>query len=145
MGNGRCPLHGGRTPAGAQWHRPQFPTTDAPFVIDKINRKAADLAKAERRRAKRLAAMSPAELERHQAWQKAHRPGDPKRRAAERERRRQDRDAAALIAASAAAPPSPATGEAALIAEELATLRAILAGHLKQTDDDNDLNLGVFG
>lgn len=85
--NGRCRFHGGATPAGKRWHTPAPParTADA----DKIERKLADLARRQKKRVERLAEMTPAERERHEAWHRAHRPGP----ASARERARQDREA----------------------------------------------------
>jgi hypothetical protein len=65
MANGRCYLHGGRTPRGKDWHRPQ-PGSDAV----KTQRKLKDIERAAKKRAKRLASMTPEERQRHAEWQK---------------------------------------------------------------------------
>lgn len=125
LASGRCRWHGGATPKGKDWHRLRLPTKDVPGALDKINRKIADKAKAARRREKRLAKMTSEERAAHDRWQKAHRPGDPKKRAAARERRRQDLETAARIAAWETEPPR--NPEIAAIDAEIAELRQRLA------------------
>lgn len=88
MENGRCDWHGGKTPRGDEWHKPQF--SPAP---SKMYRKLDDLDRRAAKRAKRVAAMTPEERERYEAWKRTHRPGAAKARAAARERRRQAREA----------------------------------------------------
>jgi len=82
LANGRCRLHGGRTPKGSDWHVPQF-------TAAKLDRKLADLEKRRKKRERRVAAMTPEERERHEAWQRAHKPGGP----GDRDRRRRDLEA----------------------------------------------------
>jgi len=84
MANGRCDRHGGKTPSGAQWHRPVL-------SADPV-RRARKLKTLERRRtqlAARVAAMTPEERERYERRRTAARPGTP----AQRAQRRQDRSA----------------------------------------------------
>ena len=80
--NGRCRLHGGLTPKGAQWHKPQL----AMGTHAKLERKLNDLEKRRKKRERRVARMTPQERERHAAWQASHKPGS----GTERERRRRD-------------------------------------------------------
>jgi hypothetical protein len=56
---------------------PQYPKSP-----EKFERKIADLHRREKKRAERIAAMSPEELARYERWCEAHRPGPKKRRAA---------------------------------------------------------------
>src|SRR5262245_43273841 len=72
MQNGRCYLHGGRTPRGENWHRPQW---SSDFV--KTNRKLDDRERKDRKRAARVAAMTAEERAAYFDWQKTHRPGPP--------------------------------------------------------------------
>lgn len=94
MANGRCYVHGGRTPKGEGWHKPRWPDADAPNAEAKLARKLRDLERSAKKRATRLARMTPEERERHAHWQRTHKPGSPRKRAAEREYRRQNADAA---------------------------------------------------
>lgn len=92
MGNGRCASHGGKVPRGDQWHKPQFSSSPG-----KMFRKLADLERRAAKRAARIAAMTPEELERYKAWKRTHRPGSAEARAAAREHRRQNREARGLL------------------------------------------------
>jgi hypothetical protein len=93
MANGRCALHGGLTPRGDQWHRPQWPARP-----EKLNRKLRDRERVEKRRAARVAAMTPKERAAYVAWQNTHQPGPRGERESARVRRLQDREAAKLLA-----------------------------------------------
>jgi hypothetical protein len=93
MKNGKCNLHGGRTPNGDDWHRPRWPDKGAPDAVEKLNRKLADHEKANRRRAKRQAAMTPEELRAHKHWQVSHKPGSSTLRARRRAQHRQATEA----------------------------------------------------
>jgi hypothetical protein len=139
MGNGRCHLHGGRTPKGKDWHRPQ-PGADAP----KTQRKLKDLERAAKKRAKRLAAMTPEERKRYEEWQKAHRPGPAGPRAAERAKRAQNR--AAREQFSRMAEPAPQSAEAQALAAAIEALRH-QAQQLQSAHDTPTTNLteGIFG
>lgn len=79
-GSGRCRLHGGRSPAGKQWHVVQFPPVDTA----KFTRKLADVQKRARKLSKRIADMSPDQRARYAAWQRSHQPGSPGARSAAR-------------------------------------------------------------
>ncbi|MCW2317222.1 hypothetical protein M2322_002776 [Rhodoblastus acidophilus] len=94
--NGRCKFHGGKTPKGADWHKPQFGAGDStgPDVATRIDRKTRDLEKRRAKRARRLAAMTKEERAAHDAWHAAHKPGA----GGERQRARNDREVASWLA-----------------------------------------------
>jgi hypothetical protein len=75
MKNGRCGIHGGKTPSGRQWHVVQFPDCSTPAGEAKFNRKLRQRQKYATERAERLAAMSPDQRAKHEAWHRSHRPG----------------------------------------------------------------------
>ncbi len=93
MENGRCAWHGGLTPKGDDWHKPRWPDRDSPAAEQKLQRKLRDLERAAKKRAVRVAAMTPEELERYKRWHQVRRPGSAKRRAAAK----RDREAAASV------------------------------------------------
>lgn len=117
MANGRCHWHGGRTPKGDAWHKPRWPNGDRPDWNDKLNRKLHDHDRAAKKRAARLAKMSPEEREQHDAWQKAHRPG----KASNRARTVAERKQAAELQASIAEPP-PVSPEASRLQRQIEEL-----------------------
>lgn len=124
--NGRCHLHGGRTPKGDQWHRLQLPQGPG-GSLEKLNRKLRDAARHEKRRAARVAAMNPKERAAYDAWHRAHKPGS----ISERDMARRDREAArGMLAPRVERPPSPAevalAAEIALLKERCAELAWIL-------------------
>lgn len=125
LANGRCRLHGGASPKGRRWHMPRWPDAAAPDATEKAERKIRDREKASRKRAARLAAMTPEERAAHEAWHRTHKPGDPGQRAAERERRRQGREARALL--EGGREPKPVSAERAAVAAEIAELKRRLA------------------
>lgn len=116
MSNGVCSAHGGKTGAGLCWHRPQPPNPSHPRAAQKAERKIWDQLRKSKERAARLARMTPEDRAEHEHWQRTHRPGDPKKRAADRARHKQDRDGANLIRQER--PASPQSAErAALVAQ----------------------------
>ena len=117
MENGRCCYHGGRTPKRDGWHRPRWPNGDAPDGEEKLRRKLKAAEHAAARRAAKLAAMTPDERERHEQWQRAHRPGSAISRAASRRSRAQATETAALMSAGPAT--SPAVAAIARLIEDL--------------------------
>jgi hypothetical protein len=139
MGNGRCYLHGGRTPKGKDWHRPQ-PGANA----SKTQRKLKDIERAAKKRAKRLAAMTPEERKRYEEWQKAHRPGPAGPRAAARARRAQSRDVRERLAKMDE--PAPQNAEAQALAAAIEALRH-QARQLRadQCIPITNLTEGIFG
>lgn len=94
MANGRCRFHGGRVPKGKDWHVRQKPAATS---TEAVERKIRERVRVAKRRAARLAAMTPEGRAEHEAWQRAHKPGDPKRRAADRARRQRDREAGEFV------------------------------------------------
>lgn len=146
--NGRCWRHGGRTPKGEAWHRPRWPNRDAPDLEQKLAAKLKKQAKAAKRRAAKVAAMTPERRAQYEAWQRTHRPGDPGKRATERERRRHDQEAWARLKEWDSAPPQPPSGELALISAEIEFLRQQLADRkaARESRDDPTLTFttGVF-
>ncbi len=92
MENGRCYKHGGRVPRGDGWHVPTFPRDARRF-----NAKVRELQRRAEKRAARLAAMTPEELERHKRWHTVHLPGAKAGRARKREERRRAEEARALL------------------------------------------------
>lgn len=136
MANGRCYIHGGKVPSGDGYHRPVWPDASTPGAEAKLNRKLTDLQRAAAKRAKRVAAMSPEERERHYAWHAARKPG----RAAARERDRAERKQNAEAREMMAAPRPVPTGEAAALERQIAMLRAELDE--RRRDDQNPI--GAF-
>ncbi|MBQ0820024.1 MULTISPECIES: hypothetical protein [Microvirga] len=136
MGNGRCYLHGGRTPKGKDWHKPQPGAT-----ATKTQRKLKDIERAAKKRAKRLDAMTLDERKRYEDWRKTHRPGP---RATERAKRAQAREARERLAEMDR--PAPQTAEAQALAAVIETLRH-QAQQLKAAQDTATTNLtdGIFG
>ncbi|WP_337267886.1 HGGxSTG domain-containing protein [Oryzifoliimicrobium ureilyticus] len=128
MENGRCHRHGGLTGSGSDWHKTKFTGIKSEA---KLNRKLRDQAKAEKKRRARLDAMTDEQRAKYEAWQRAHRPGAPTRRAQARKERS---DASTLRFAS----PAPIDPEIQVIQCEIDRLEATLR---KCADDD----LGIFG
>jgi hypothetical protein len=93
MANGRCFRHGGKTPRGDQWHQPQWPDKSAPNAMQKLNYKLHYSQKEAAARKRRVGLMPADQRRAYDKWQRTHKPGSAKSRAADRERRRQDRDA----------------------------------------------------
>ena len=85
--NGRCRLHGGLTPKGKNWHRPQFRKSEK--GIEKFLKKELDLERRKRKQRARVAAMTPEQRAAYEKWQREHRPGP----ASARQRGRIDREA----------------------------------------------------
>lgn len=128
MENGRCRLHGGATPKGENWHRKQWPADEA-----KLGRKLRDAERQARIRAKRIAAMTPEERHRYDAWLRAHQPGRSGTRALDRAWREGDAYLRQLVAA--ADPPRVSPEAAALQRlidakkDEIARLEGIVRSH----------------
>ena len=135
MKNGRCGLHGGKTPRGRQWHVVQLPDCSTPAGEAKFNRKLRDQKRYAAKRAERLAAMTPAERAKHEAWHQSHRPGlSGAARSAERDRARQNADARGLVSQ---APSLPTTDpELIRIRTALEAAKARLAVLDAQSDSD---------
>lgn len=138
MSNGRCYLHGGRTPRGEQWHRPRWSP-----IPEKTNRKLRDRERQHRKRTARVAAMTADERAAYLAWQRSHRPGTAGSRESARAHRRQDREAAATMLASRRAPPGDAAEIDALTIEIEALRRE--AKRLTAGKAGGEIEEGVFG
>jgi hypothetical protein len=139
MANGKCYLHGGKTPKGKDWHRRQWPNKDAPDANQKLARKLADIERDDRQRAARLAKMTPDERDRYEAHRKSRMPGPPGPRAASRNERRQAKEFQKVRGKAEARPVSP---EVRAIERRLAELRAE-RDRLQASQDDGDS--GIFG
>lgn len=98
MANGRCCLHGGRTPKGKDWHKPRWPNKNAPDAMEKLNRKLKDLDRAYQKREQRLAAMTDEERARYEEWRRTHQPGSAAARQAAKIGRQQNAEARARLA-----------------------------------------------
>ncbi len=136
MANGKCSVHGGRTPSGKGWHKPVWPDASSPDATAKLNRKLRDLDRAAKKRARRVQAMTEEERAAYEAWKKTHAAGSAAARAMARRERRDAAEARAMLGAPAAA--APVSPEQIAIAERLAELEALLKA---RKDEDS----GVFG
>jgi hypothetical protein len=121
---GRCRLHGGATPTGKDWHKVQL--TNPGKSPEKLERKLRDVARRRAKQAARVAAMTPEQRARYDAWHAARRPGGPEVRRAAREAR-EFRD---MLAERASAAPVE-TPEARAIREAIEALERRTAA-LKQ-------------
>lgn len=83
--NGRCYFHGGRTGKGAKYHMHILPSGDAPDFEAKLYRKLRQIERDKKAQAKRRAKMSLEQLEAHQKWHEAHKPGSAAARARDRQ------------------------------------------------------------
>jgi hypothetical protein len=92
-GHDRCRIHGGATPKADQWGLVQWPNGKAPDAEARLRAKLKRIERTRKEKAKRLAAMSPEERQRHNERTITHAPGP----AAARARRRQDRQYAREI------------------------------------------------
>lgn len=95
--NGRCYMHGGLTPKGDQWHKPKWPKADSPRFEDKLARKVKDRERAAQKRAERVAAMTPEERSKFEAWHQARKPGSAIEREARRQRTKKAREIRELL------------------------------------------------
>jgi hypothetical protein len=142
MKNGRCGLHGGKTPRGRQWHVVQLPDCSTPAGEAKFNRKLRDQKRYAVKRAARLAAMTPDQRAKHDAWHRTHRPGAGAARNAERERVRQNAEARALLTVG---PSLPTTGpELVRVRTALAAATAKLARLEAKAGKPIDDDQGIF-
>lgn len=130
MANGRCYRHGGRTPSGDAWHQVAWPDPASPNAEAKLHRKLRDRERAAKRRAARIAAMTPEERAAHEAWHRARKPGSAAQRAAAK-RERQDAEA---FREAIEAPPPPLSPERAMLRRRIEELQAKLAEIRKHED-----------
>lgn len=136
MANGKCFIHGGRTPRGSEWHRTQWPDGKSPDAEKKLQRKLAERERYAKKRAARMAVMSPAERERHAAWHAARKPGSAQAREQVRAERKQNSEIREIMTAPRPAP----TGEAAELESQIAVLRAELDARRR----DDQKPIGAF-
>ncbi len=142
-GHERCRIHGAKTPKGDQWGLVQWPSGKAPDAEAKLQAKLKRIERTRKEKAKRLAAMSPAERQRYEARAKSHAPGP----AAERARRRDDRKRAAEIRASLEKPDDrPISAELAELQRQAAALEQA-RDHYRRLAEEEQANQdrGVFG
>ena len=132
MENGRCAVHGGKTPKGDQWHRRQWPTKDGPAAERKLQAKQAQIERQTAALEKRLAAMSPDERRAYDDWVKAHTPGS---RAA-REAKKRDKQTAQEIQALLERPEPEPLPEVARIAADIAKLKSKIERLKRKPDDE---------
>lgn len=158
--NGRCKHHGGMSTKGDNWNVARLGRDGLP--IERAEKKIRELARRRERQAARVAAMTPEERVRYDAWCASHKPG----RAADRAAARHDRDAAAFLAnldqarrvsEGAALGPSepfrPHKGRGQsytqeMSSAELSALRNALERQLERVDQPaakQAMNEGVFG
>lgn len=138
--SGKCRVHGGATPKGENWHVRQWPKGNAPDAERKLAAKLKRAERDKRRQDKRRAGMTAEERERHERWQRDHKPGP----AAERARRRNDRKAAAEIREFLErAEERPISPELAKLQAERERLEAERDALLKSIEHEQAI--GVFG
>ncbi len=143
MKNGRCAIHGGKTPSGRQWHVVQYADCSTPAGEVKFSRKLRQQKRYAAKRAARLAAMTPEELARHKAWHRTHRPGlFAAVRSADREQVRQNAEARALF--NQAPSSRPLNPEAERVDAALAAARAELARLEAKAGRSSNENEGIF-
>ncbi|MEC7763735.1 MAG: HGGxSTG domain-containing protein [Pseudomonadota bacterium] len=144
LGNGRCRLHGGKTPSGDNWHRPQWPDGSSPEASRKLNAKLERLQKEARERAFRLSEMSDEERERHEQWHRAR----PLGTAAQRAAKRLDRERASEVENALLEKPSTSLAddpEYQSLVGEIADLKRLLARLETNTTDQAQKDVEVFG
>ncbi|SES44295.1 HGGxSTG domain-containing protein [Rhizobium sp. NFR03] len=131
MTNGKCRFHGGATPRGDKFHVTSLPSAKGPDGGEKkLQAKLRQVRRDQKRREARLAAMTPAERERHDAWHKARQPGPAAPRAEKRRQR-----AMAKEIRQAAALPEVFSPEAAELQRKIDRLEALLAASSIDTAD----------
>jgi hypothetical protein len=142
MKNGRCGIHGGKTPSGRHWHVVQYPDCSTTTGGAKFNRKLRQQQKYAAQRAARLAAMTPEQRAKHDAWHRSHRPGAGAARSARRARADQNTQAHALVNLE---PPQRVTDpESIRIEVALAAAKARLAALEARTAKPSNDDEGIF-
>lgn len=130
---GRCPMHGGKTPSGKNWHVAVLPAAGP-----RLERKLAALAKRRRERAAEIAAMDPARRAKYDAWCATHKAGGP----AGRERARRDREMAQFFQKPPPERPiDPRLEALAARLQEIRLRRAVLEAQIRDQqieDEEND-------
>ncbi|GGE19945.1 hypothetical protein GCM10011390_44000 [Aureimonas endophytica] len=131
MPNGRCYLHGGRTPKADDWHRPVWPKGH-PRAVEKMNAKLRDIERARKKREARLADLSPEERQAHREWQMAHKPGKAVDRKRARGMRKANAAARATLGVDQSYPPSPELVRVTRAIEALEKLRAARSAAIEE-------------
>ena len=132
--NGRCYLHGKRTPKGSDWHVRQPPVGKGKNAVRKMEAKILRDQKAAAARRLRLKRATAEEKANYERWLWTHPPGSAKRRAA----RRLDQRIAAqerILSESSLRVPDEETQALIDRIAELRARRALLEGFMS----------GVFG
>ncbi len=142
MANGRCAIHGGKTPRGDQWHVLQAVDCSTPKGVAKFNAKLRQQKKYAEKRAARLAAMTPEQRARHEAWHRTHKPGSGGVRRAEGIRARNDAEIRILLAGEA--PCRPDSPEKTRLLAERAAVLAELARLEARNDEPKTDDEGIF-
>ncbi|MDR6308235.1 HGGxSTG domain-containing protein [Pacificitalea manganoxidans] len=144
--NGRCRLHGGKTPKGDNWHRPRWPESNSPVASQKLHAKLEALERARRRRKARIARMSEAERTRHELWHHARPVGSKEARRAVRLERIRNTDFAKICARTPAAQTTK-DPEYIAIEAEIAAVKEKLAllGDFSPPEARDELEWKVFG
>ncbi len=140
MTNGRCQLHGGKTPKGDQWHVTQWPSKTQTRAMEKLNRKLEDIERDAADLKKRLAKMTPAERAGYEEWKRVRKPGSV---AARTLKRKDAENAAAFRAISESTRSESVSAEAA----ELRAYRLYLEAEYQRLEEliKANENLGAFG
>jgi len=150
LANGRCRWHGGKTPAGKQWHQPLFSPGTTPSGTSKLDQKLHDLAQARKRQRRLVAKMTPDQRSAHERWQKSHNPSQSAR-LAYRQAKTQAREARAALDVIHTPGPELLRIEELIrrltLEAEALTNAAVSAAQPNDDDDDNTTatNLGIFG
>lgn len=131
--NGRCRLHGGLTPKGNDWHRPRWPNSNAPAW--KLEKKLRELELRRKKRAARLAKMSPEERERFERLSRARQPSSISAREAIRRNREVVRS---LSRNPGSTEESSNQREIDAIQARIDALRALLAAEGTPSNDQED-------
>ena len=142
MQNSRCYWHGGRTGQGDTWHTVRHSDFSTPAGEAKFNRKLRDRKRYAEKRAARLAAMTPDERAKHDAWHRSHRPGAGAARSTQRARADQDAQARLLITLEPSQRPSDP--ELTRIETALAAAKAKLAVLEARNAEPSNDDEGIF-
>lgn len=110
MRNGLCYYHGGRTPKGKDWHRPQWPKKSSPDAEHKMVAHLRDLERREKQRLKRLARMTAEERASYDKWHRDRPLGTPAQRRKASRQAAERRDASAPCRPSTCALRRPGIG-----------------------------------
>lgn len=139
MANGRCVLHGGKTPKGDQWHVTQWPKKTQARATEKMNRKLRNIERDAKELQQRLASMSADEHAEYEKWKRARKPGP----AAARALKRQEAKSAAEFRKFA----SPGKENISPEAAELRAYRLYLEAEYERLGQliEEDKNIGAFG